>query len=77
MSSLTVHVYMDDGRVYSYDVDGHDKAREHAAAIVCGGYRHTPEDGSVFEHYGPHRVLKVKVTGGPVPSKYADRSSGT
>ena len=54
---ITMRVYMDDGRVYEYDVYGADKAREHAAAICAGGYRHN--DGKTFEHYPPHRVLKV------------------
>jgi hypothetical protein len=50
------------------------KAREHAAAIVTGGYRHNNE--SEFEHYPPHRVLKVKVV--PAPStSYPDRVRGT
>lgn len=72
---MTVEVYIDDGRVYSYEVANADKAREHAAAIVRYGYRHN--DGETFEHYGRHRILKVKVTGGPVPTRYPDTPSGT
>jgi hypothetical protein len=71
---MNIEVYMDDGRVFSYDVAHSGKAREHSAAIVRDGYRHN--DGDVFEHYPPHRVLKVKVSG-VVPTKYQDRESGT
>ena len=71
---ITIRVYLDDGRVYEYEVEGADKAREHAAAIVMGGYRHN--DGNTFEHYPPHRVLKVKAVA-KIPTLYPDRSSGT
>lgn len=76
-----IAVYLDDGRVYSYDIvsdsDGHAaaKAREHAAAIVAGGYRHC-EDGEL-EHYPPHRILKVKATSAGLSTKYPDTASGT
>ena len=70
----TIKVYMDDGRVYEYEVFGDDKAREHAAAIVEHGYRHN--DGIVFEHYPVWRILKVKVVGS-LPTSYTDRPSGT
>jgi hypothetical protein len=73
--TIIIEVYLDDGRVYSYNVTGADKAREHAAAIVKDGYRHN--NGTVFEHYPPHRVLKVKVTGGEIDTKYPDTASGT
>ena len=39
------------------------------------GYRHN--DGECFEHYGPHRILKVKITGGSIETSYPDESSGT
>ena len=68
-----IEVYLDDGRTYRYAVDGDDKAREHCAAIVAGGYRHN--DGKVFEHYPPHRVLKVKTDA--LPTKYLDTAGGT
>jgi hypothetical protein len=71
---LTVSVYMDDGRVFEYTVAAAHNAREHAAAIVKDGYRHN--DGTEFEHYPPHRILKVKVTGG-VPTMYPDTVRGT
>ena len=72
---MIIAVYLDDGRVYEYDVATPDKAREHAAAIVRDGYRHN--DGDTFEHYPAHRVLKVKASGCPVPTKYPDRPTGT
>ena len=69
-----IQVYLDDGRVYCYVVASPEKAREHAAAIAMGGYRHN--DGEVFEHYPPHRILKVKVAG-KIPTKYQDEATGT
>jgi len=71
---LTIKTYLDDGRVFEYEVDNHASAREHAAAIVKGGYRHNDE--TVFEHYPPHRILKVKVEG-EIPTNYPDRVTGT
>jgi len=78
---FTVSVYIDNGVVFYYEVDTPESAREHSAAIVMGGYRHNPElldgDDPLFEHYGPHRISKVKVTGASVPTKYHDKSRGT
>lgn len=75
-----VHIYLDDGRVFSYAVDNEEKGREHSFAIVSTGYRHTPkpnENGETYlEHYPPHRILKVKITG-IVTTKYHDEVSGT
>lgn len=71
---VLMRIYLDDGRVFEYEVLGTDKAREHATAIVNGGYRHN--DGEEFEHYPPHRILKVKVVGA-VPTSYIDRVTGT
>lgn len=73
---LTISVYLDDGRVFQYSVRDAGKAREHCAAIVSGGYRHNDGKGE-FEHYPAHRILKVKATGAPVPTKYPDRTTGT
>ena len=75
----TIKVYMDDGRIFEYDVEAGDaervaaKVREHCAAIAAGGYRHN--DGDEFEHYPAWRILKVKARG--VPTHYLDRPSGT
>ena len=72
---MLISTYLDDGRVFEYEVSTEMKAREHSAAIVKYGYRHN--DGKEFEHYGPHRILKVKVTGGPVSTMYPDSTRGT
>lgn len=71
--SRPIEVYMDDGRIFKYEVEGEDKAREHIAAIVKDGYRHN--DGNVFEHYPPHRILKVKSHG--ISTAYEDEIVGT
>jgi hypothetical protein len=73
---VTISVYLDDGRVFSYDVVSADKAREHAHAIAQTGYRHNDGAGT-FEHYPAHRVLKIKASGGVVPTAYPDKASGT
>lgn len=71
--SHKIQVYMDDGRVFSYDVESPEKVREHADAIIKTGYRHN--DGKVFEHYPPHRISKVKSAN--IDTKYPDEVSGT
>ena len=68
-----VEIYLDDGRVFFYQVTAPENVREHCAAIVKGGYRHN--DGKVFEHYPPHRILKVKSHG--IPTMYPDKVRGT
>jgi len=68
-----ISVYLDDGRVFYYSVPSPEKVREHAAAIVNDGYRHN--DGVTFEHYGPHRILKVKSQ--DIPTNYPDQVTGT
>lgn len=72
-NKFRIKIYLDDGRVFEYDVDSHDKVREHASAIIATGYRHN--DGEIFEHYPPHRILKVKSSN--IPTKYVDTVSGT
>ena len=71
---MKLQIYLDDGRVFSYDLESHEKIREHATAIIKGGYRHN--DGAVFEHYPPHRILKVKCEG-EIPTRYQDDVTGT
>lgn len=73
-SKFTIEVYIEDGRVFEYDVDSADRAREHCAAIAQTGYRHN--DGKVFEHYPAHRISKIKVSK-TIPTKYPDRVRGT
>jgi len=53
-----VLVYLDDGRIFYYDVESAEKVREHSSAIINGGFRFN--DGVTFEHYPPHRILKIK-----------------
>ncbi len=71
----TVQVYLDDGRVFEYEVPTPEKVREHSHAIVMTGYRHNDGEG-LFEHYPPHRILKVKCSG-MIPTLYPDRVRGT
>lgn len=54
---ITISVYLQDGRVYKYDVVNAVKAREHAHRIVNYGWRNN-EDG-VECYYPVHQVLKV------------------
>lgn len=68
-----VQVYLDDGRVFEYEVESAEKVREHASAIIMGGYRHC--DNKTFEHYGPHRILKVKSY--DMETMYPDKVRGT
>lgn len=69
-----VSVYLDDGRVFEYDVESAEKVREHAHAIVDSGYRHCTKEG-LFEHYPSRRILKVKSKG--ISTSYPDRVRGT
>lgn len=72
---ITISVYLDDGRIFDYGVDGADKAREHSHAIVQHGYRHTTD--GILEHYPPHRILKVKASGEGIGTSYPDKVRGT
>jgi len=69
----SIEIYLDDGRIFSYEVNSEEKVREHASAIIKTGYRHN--DGLVFEHYPPHRILKVKSNN--IQTKYRDITVGT
>lgn len=71
----TVSVYLDDGRVFEYEVANPMKGREHAAKIIVGGYRHT--EGNDLEWYPPHRIDKVKIIGTCESSLYVDRTRAT
>jgi hypothetical protein len=77
-----INVYLETGVVYVYSVTGETeesvqaKAREHASEIIRGGYRHNDGHGN-FEHFGPHRISKVKITGGVISTDYPDGSRGT
>jgi len=80
ISSATMEVYLDDGKVFEYQVHSENnvaaKAREHCSAIINNGYRHNDGKGE-FEHYPTHRITKVKVTGIPVDTKYVNAVTGT
>lgn len=71
-NQAVVEVYMDTGNVYQYTVPNPWKGREHAAAIIRHGYRHTPEGDDALEWFPPHRIVKVKVRGGGEGTKYRD-----
>jgi hypothetical protein len=75
---MKVQVYLDDGRVFEYEVPTEEKAREHSFAIVTTGYRHVAgsDADATLEHYPPHRINKVKVSGG-VSTLYKDVVRGT
>ena len=75
-SNTTISVYLDDGRVFSYDIDDPNKAREHSSAIIATGYRHTENDKGIMEHFPPHRISKIKCVGN-MATKYSDKVIGT
>lgn len=75
---VTISVYLDDGRVFQYEVPTPGKAREHISAIIATGYRSVQaSEPEVLTHYPPHRICKVKATGMPIPTNYTDREVGT
>jgi hypothetical protein len=55
--STQINVYMQDGRVFSYEVADATKAREHAHRIITTGWRNVVNE--VMEYYPVHQVLKV------------------
>jgi hypothetical protein len=75
---ITISVYLDDGRVYDYQVSTVASAREHMAAIVATGYRSVQaDDPTTLTHYPPHRIVKVKATGVQFQTMYFDSARGT
>jgi len=76
MTKLTkISVYIDNGCVFEYEVANPIKGREHAAAIVKTGYRHT--EGNDLEWYPPHRIDKIKIEGACESTAYRDRARAT
>lgn len=71
-----VEVYIDNSLVYDYEVVDPLKGREHAAAIIATGYRHTDKNGDL-EWFSPHRIVKVKVKGGGESTQYVDNVRAT
>jgi hypothetical protein len=55
--TTTLNVYMQDGRVFEYDVESGAKAREHAHRIITTGWRNVTN--GIMEYYPVHQVLKV------------------
>lgn len=72
-TKFVIAVYINDGRIFEYDVDSAEKVREHSYQICQDGYRHN--DGNVFEYYPVHRILKIKSYN--IPTNYPDRVKGT
>lgn len=54
---VEIKVYMQDGRVFKYEVGSMAKAREHAHRIINYGWRNVHE--GTMEYYPVHQVLKV------------------
>lgn len=54
---VEVSVYMQDGRVFKYNVEDSIKAREHAHRIITTGWRNAVN--GVMEYYPVHQILKV------------------
>ena len=75
--SAMVAVYIDAGIVFQYAVSDAMKGREHAAAIIRTGYRHTPKGSNDLEWFPPHRIEKVKVIGGAESTAYRDSVRST
>ena len=57
--SIKISVYMQDGRVFSYDVASSAKAREHAHRIITTGYRYLEEETDREVYMPVHQILKV------------------
>jgi hypothetical protein len=54
---VEIQVYMQDGRVFKYEVANGVKAREHAHRIINYGWRNVTDDR--MEYYPVHQILKV------------------
>jgi hypothetical protein len=74
-TNCVISVYLDDGRVFEYDVADPEAVREHTAAIVAAGYRRVV--GDTLTHFPPHRIMKVKAQGPGISTNYPDRMRGT
>jgi hypothetical protein len=77
MEKTKISVYMEFGVVFEYEVDTVERAREHASAIMQTGYRHTPKDSNDLDWYPPHRIAKIRVSGGGESSNYRDSARAT
>lgn len=54
---MDINVYLQDGRIFTYQVADCAKAREHAHCIVTRGWRNCVN--GIMEYYPVHQVLKV------------------
>jgi hypothetical protein len=62
---------------YAYEVSEPHKGREHAAAIIATGYRHTPRGSMDLTWFPPHKIEKVVVAGGAGGTQYQDVPAAT
>jgi len=56
-TKTTMYVYFKNGNVYTYEVEGAEKAREHAEKIWSTGFRTRVNDR--VEWYGTHYLDKI------------------
>lgn len=68
-----IQVYLDDGRVYGYEVDSAEKVREHTQKIAIQGYRRYDMETETWEVYPAHRIDKIKGIGGKMDVPYLDK----
>lgn len=54
---VKIYVYFKNGNVYTYEVEGQWKAREHADKIMTNGFR--ANVGNRMEWFGTHYIDKV------------------
>jgi len=54
---VTVRIYLADGNILEYEVKDEKKAREHAHAIIEGGYRSVTDEE--LSWYPPSFIKKV------------------
>jgi hypothetical protein len=74
MSKVSVYI---GSLVFDYEVSDPMKGREHAEAIIKTGYRHTDQNSTDMEWFPPHRIDKVKVSGGAESTQYRDTTRAT
>lgn len=72
---VIVSVHIIDGKVFRYQADNPEQARDHASAIIDHGYMHQFSGNQVMEFYPPSSVLRVRISGlGKYPhSRYAKK----
>jgi hypothetical protein len=72
--TILMQVYLDDGRVFEYEVATAAQAQEHTSAIARTGY--VSVGGGTLTHFPAHRIQKVKATGPGLSTNYTDRVRG-